>query len=32
MKKILGILRRFFDVQLTPDEVVHVTLVQIRAM
>jgi len=30
--KIISIIRNFFEVHLTPDEVVHVTLVQIRGM
>lgn len=30
--KIINIIKRFFTVQLSPDEVVHITLVQIRAM
>lgn len=30
--KIINIIKRFFSVKLTPAEVVHITLVQIRAM
>lgn len=30
--KIINILKRFFSVQLTPEEVVHITLIQIRAL
>jgi len=30
--KIISIIKKFFEVNLTPDEVVHVTLVQIRGM
>ena len=29
---IIKRIKRFFSVSLTPDEIVHVTLVQIRAM
>lgn len=32
MKRFFDALRRFFDVQLTPDEIIHLTLTQIRAM
>ena len=30
--KIINMIKKFFDVQLAPDEVVYVTLVQIRAL
>lgn len=30
--KFIRKIRQFFEVKLTPDEVVHVTLVQIRAL
>lgn len=30
--KIINILKRFFSVQLSPEEVVHITLVQIKAL
>lgn len=30
--KLIDMIRKFFSVQLTPDEVIHVTLVQIRAL
>lgn len=30
--KIINRIKQFFSVSLTPDEVVHITLVQIRAM
>lgn len=30
--KLIRKIRKFFDVQLAPEEIVHVTLVQIRAM
>ena len=29
---IINRIRKFFSVKLTPDEVIHLTLVQIRAM
>ena len=32
MRDIIQKIRKFFDVKLAPDEVIHVTLVQIRAM
>lgn len=30
--KLIRKIRKFFDIQLAPEEIVHVTLVQIRAM
>jgi len=30
--KIINLLKRFFEVKLTPEEVVYVTLVQIRSL
>jgi len=30
--KIINMIKKFFDVRLEPDEVIHVTLVQIRAL
>lgn len=30
--KIINAIRQFFNVKLAPDEVIHVTLVQIRGM
>ena len=30
--KIINMIRKFFDIQLAPDEVIHLTIVQIRAM
>lgn len=30
--KIINILKRFFSVRLSPEEVVHITLVQIKAL
>lgn len=30
--KIINRIKQFFSVKLTPDEVIHVTLVQIRAL
>lgn len=30
--KIINIIKQFFSFKLTPDEVIHVTLVQIRAL
>lgn len=32
MATVLKIIKKLFDVKLSPDEVIHVTLVQIRAM
>lgn len=32
MANVLKIIRKLFDVKLAPDEVIHVTLVQIRAL
>ena len=32
MKKFFSKIRKFFEIKLEPEEVVHITLVQIRAM
>ena len=32
MRKLIKRVWRFFDIKLTPEEVVHLTIVQIRAM
>lgn len=30
--KLVSLIKKFFDVKLSPDEVIHVTLIQIRAL